>query len=160
MKAIPTARLPGGEAVPVLGQGTYRMGEDRAHRRREIAALRTGFDLGMTLVDTAEMYADGGAERIVGEAIAGRREEIFLVSKFYPQNGTRERMRKACERSLRRLATDHLDHRRGVAARRLADRGSCGRRLSRGLDPRQATYPRLGRVCGKLRGRGADIAAG
>ena len=72
MKAIPTARLPGGEAVPVLGQGTYRMGEDRAHRRREIAALRTGFDLGMTLVDTAEMYADGGAERIVGEAIAGR----------------------------------------------------------------------------------------
>src|SRR5207237_1012798 len=109
MKAIPTARLPGGEAVPVLGQGTYRMGEDRAHRRREIAALRTGFDLGMTLVDTAEMYADGGAERIVGEAIAGRREEIFLVSKFYPQNGTRERMRKACERSLRRLATDRLD---------------------------------------------------
>jgi len=109
MKAIPTARLPGGEAVPVLGQGTYRMGEDRAHRRREIAALRTGFDLGMTLVDTAEMYADGGAERIVGEAIAGRREEIFLVSKFYPQNGTRERMRKACERTLRRLATDRLD---------------------------------------------------
>jgi diketogulonate reductase-like aldo/keto reductase len=85
------------------------MGEDRDNRRSEIGALRTGIELGMTLIDTAEMYADGGAERVVGEAIAGRRDEVFLVTKFYPQNATRERMRTACERSLKRLATDRID---------------------------------------------------
>ena len=93
----------------MLGQGTWRMGEDPDKRRSEIGALRTGLDLGMTVIDTAEMYADGGAERVVGEAIAGRRDEVFLVSKFYPHNATRERMRAACERSLKRLGTDRID---------------------------------------------------
>jgi diketogulonate reductase-like aldo/keto reductase len=85
------------------------MGEDPSARRGEVSALRTGIELGMTLIDTAEMYADGGAERVVGAAIAGRRDEVFLVSKFYPQNATRERMRKACDRSLERLGTDRID---------------------------------------------------
>lgn len=103
------AAFPGGDEVPVLGQGTWRMGEDHDKRRSEIGALRTGLELGMTLIDTAEMYADGGAERVVGEAIAGRRDDVFLVTKFYPQNATRERMRAACERSLKRLGTDRID---------------------------------------------------
>ena len=107
--AIRTATLPGGERVPVLGQGTYRMGEDPERRRSEVNALRTGIELGMTVIDTAEMYADGGAERVVGEAIAKRRDEVFLITKFYPQNATRERMRAACERSLKRLGTDRID---------------------------------------------------
>jgi diketogulonate reductase-like aldo/keto reductase len=106
---IRTTKLPGGESVPVLGQGTWRMGEDKTKRKNEIAALRTGIDLGMTLIDTAEMYADGGAEKVVGEAITGRREQIFIVTKFYPQNATRERMTAACDRSLRRLAVDQID---------------------------------------------------
>jgi len=89
--------------------GTYRMGEDPARRRDEVAALRLGLDLGMSLVDTAEMYADGGAEEVVGEAIRGRRDEVVLVSKVLPENGTREGVVAACERSLRRLGTDHLD---------------------------------------------------
>jgi diketogulonate reductase-like aldo/keto reductase len=101
--------LPGGERVPVLGQGTYRMGEDRACRRREVAALRTGLELGMTVIDTAEMYADGGAERVVGEAIRGRRDDVFLITKVYPWNATRAGMAKACELSLRRLGTDRVD---------------------------------------------------
>jgi diketogulonate reductase-like aldo/keto reductase len=109
VKPIRKAAFPGGEEVPVLGQGTWRMGEDPDKRRTEISALRTGLELGMTLIDTAEMYADGGAERVVGEAIAGRRDDVFLVTKFYPQNATRERMRAACERSLRRLGTDRID---------------------------------------------------
>jgi diketogulonate reductase-like aldo/keto reductase len=78
-------------------------------RAQEVRALQTGVDLGATLIDTAEMYADGGAERVVGEAIDGRRDEVFVVSKFYPQNATPERMRAACERSLRRLKTDRID---------------------------------------------------
>ena len=93
----------------MLGQGTWRMGEDPDKRRSEIGALRTGLELGMTLIDTAEMYAGGGAELVVGEAIAGRRDDVFLVTKFYPQNATRERMRAACERSLKRLGTDRID---------------------------------------------------
>src|ERR671936_452224 len=101
--------IPGGEKLPLLGQGTYRMGEDRAHRRREVAALRTGIELGMTLIDTAEMYANGGAERVVGEAIAGQRHQVFVVTKFYPQNATRERMAAACDRSLRRLGIEQID---------------------------------------------------
>ncbi|MEA2663045.1 MAG: hypothetical protein QOH08_2617 [Chloroflexota bacterium] len=101
--------LPGGARVPVLGQGTYRMGQDREARRREISALRTGLELGLTLIDTAEMYADGGAERVVGEAIAGRRDGVFLVTKVYPWNASRRDMPKACERSLRRLGTDRID---------------------------------------------------
>ena len=106
---ISTTRLPTGEAIPSLGQGTWGMAEDARHRKDEIAALRVGFDLGMTLVDTAEMYADGGAEALVGEAIAGRRDELFVVSKVLPENATRPGTVDACERSLRRLGTDRLD---------------------------------------------------
>jgi diketogulonate reductase-like aldo/keto reductase len=106
---VPSVELASGEAVPALGQGTWRMGEDSAHRRHEIAALRLGIDLGMTLIDTAEMYADGGAEEVVGRAIAGRRDEVFLVSKVLPQNASRRRTIAACEGSLRRLGTDRLD---------------------------------------------------
>jgi len=95
--------------VPVLGQGTWRMGENASKRKGEVAALRTGIELGMTLVDTAEMYADGGAERVVGEAIAGRRDQVFVVTKFYPQNASRERMAAACDRSLRRLDVEQID---------------------------------------------------
>ncbi|WP_292281341.1 aldo/keto reductase, partial [Mesorhizobium sp.] len=78
---IRTLKLPSGEAVPVLGQGTWKMGEDRRRRADEVAALKLGLDLGITLIDTAEMYASGGAEEVVAEAIAGRRDETFLVSK-------------------------------------------------------------------------------
>jgi diketogulonate reductase-like aldo/keto reductase len=85
------------------------MGADRDARRREVAALRTGVELGMTVIDTAEMYADGGAERVVGEAIAGRRDEVFVITKVYPWNATRDGMTTACERSLRRLGTDRID---------------------------------------------------
>ena len=106
---IPTTRLPSGEAIPTLGQGTWGMAEDPRRRKDEIAALRIGFDLGMTLVDTAEMYADGGAEALVGEAIAGRRDELFLISKVLPENATRPGTLAACEHSLQRLGTDRLD---------------------------------------------------
>ena len=85
------------------------MGDDRSKRDGEVAALRTGIELGMTLVDTAEMYANGGAEKVVGEAIAGQRERVFIVTKFYPQNATRERMAAACDRSLRRLGVEQID---------------------------------------------------
>jgi diketogulonate reductase-like aldo/keto reductase len=101
--------LPNGEAVPVLGLGTWGMGEARTRGAETIAAIRLGLDLGMTLVDTAEMYADGGAEEVVGQAIAGRRSEVFLVSKVYPHNATRKGTIAACERSLKRLGTDRLD---------------------------------------------------
>jgi diketogulonate reductase-like aldo/keto reductase len=104
-----TARLPSGRVAPVLGQGTWRMGEDRAERRAEIAALRLGLDLGMTLIDTAEMYGEGGAEEVVSEVIAGRRSEVYLVSKVYPHNASRRGAVAACDRSLRRLGTDYLD---------------------------------------------------
>jgi diketogulonate reductase-like aldo/keto reductase len=107
--AVRTTRLPSGEAVPVLGQGTWGMAEDARRRKDEVAALRLGLDLGMTLIDTAEMYADGGAEELTAEAIAGRRDEVFLVSKVLPDNATRRRTIAACERSLRRLATDRID---------------------------------------------------
>jgi len=85
------------------------MGERAGERAAEIKALQLGLDLGMTLIDTAEMYADGGAEQVVGEALAGRRKDAFLVSKFYPQNASRTKVPAACERSLKRLGTDHLD---------------------------------------------------
>lgn len=104
-----TVRLPDGTDVPALGQGTWMMGEDPRRRRDEIAALHAGIDLGMTLIDTAEMYADGETERLVGEAVAGRREEVFLVSKAYPQNASRSQLSRACEASLKRLGTDRLD---------------------------------------------------
>jgi diketogulonate reductase-like aldo/keto reductase len=95
--------------MPALGMGTWRFGERRQERTEELAALRRGLDLGMTLVDTAEMYGDGGSERVVGEAIAGRREEVFLVSKVLPSHASRREVVTACERSLSRLGTDRLD---------------------------------------------------
>jgi diketogulonate reductase-like aldo/keto reductase len=104
-----TLLLPSGQAIPILGQGTWHMGEDPAQRSREIDALRLGMALGVSLIDTAEMYAEGGAEEIVGEAIAGYRDEVFLVSKVYPHNADRRGMQAACERSLRRLGTDCID---------------------------------------------------
>ena len=101
--------LPGGETVPALGQGTWYMGERADRRKAEAAALRRGLDLGMTLVDTAEMYGDGGAEEVVGDAIAGRRDEVFVVSKVYPHNASRKGVPAAAERSLKRLGTDRID---------------------------------------------------
>ena len=95
--------------VPVIGQGTWRMGEDPAQYREEVAALRLGIELGMTLIDTAEMYGEGGAEEVVGEAIAGLRDKVFLVSKVYPHNAGRKGIPLACERSLHRLNTDFID---------------------------------------------------
>jgi diketogulonate reductase-like aldo/keto reductase len=106
---IPKTQLPSGEAVPILGQGTWRMGEDPRKRKQELAALQLGLDLEMSLIDTAEMYGEGRAEELIAEAISGRRDEVFLVSKFYPQNATRKRMIAACERSLKRLQTDCID---------------------------------------------------
>lgn len=104
-----SVRLPGGEQVPALGQGTWMMGEDPAARAEELATLRLGLDLGLTLIDTAEMYGEGLAEELVGEAIAGRRDEVFIVSKVYPHNASRRGAVAACERSLRRLGTDRID---------------------------------------------------
>jgi diketogulonate reductase-like aldo/keto reductase len=101
--------LPDGETVPALGQGTWKMGEERGLRAQEIAALRLGIELGMTLIDTAEMYGEGRTEELVGEAVSGLRDQVFLVSKAYPQNAGRDSLPKACERSLMRLGTDHLD---------------------------------------------------
>jgi len=95
--------------MPVLGQGTWGFGERGKDRAEEVAALRAGTDLGLTLIDTAEMYGEGGAEEIVGEAIAGRRDEVFLVSKVYPHNASRKGAIAACERSLKRLGTDRID---------------------------------------------------
>jgi len=95
--------------VPVLGQGTWHLGEHKSRREEEIHALRVGLDLGMILIDTAEMYADGGAEDLVGEAIKGRRKDVFLVSKVLPDHATVKGTMTACERSLRRLKTNHLD---------------------------------------------------
>jgi diketogulonate reductase-like aldo/keto reductase len=104
-----TVTLPGGEIVPALGQGTWEIAERRADRAQEIAALRAGLDLGMTVIDTAEMYGNGRAEELAGEAIAGRRDEVFLVSKVLPQNASRSGTVAACEASLRRLKTDRID---------------------------------------------------
>jgi diketogulonate reductase-like aldo/keto reductase len=108
-QAIRTATLPSGEPIPALGQGTWLAGESLPCRDLEVAALRLGLDLGMTLIDTAEMYGDGAAEELVGEAIAGRRDDVFLVSKVLPSHATRRGTIAACERSLRRLRTDRID---------------------------------------------------
>ncbi|MGA1799066.1 aldo/keto reductase [Sphingomonas sp. 4RDLI-65] len=101
--------LTDGETVPALGQGTWTMGERAARRADEIAALRAGVELGMTLIDTAEMYGDGAAETLVGEALGPVLDSLFLVSKAYPQNASRARLATACEASLKRLGTDRLD---------------------------------------------------
>ncbi|MDM2934929.1 aldo/keto reductase [Citrobacter sp. Cu233] len=95
--------------LPAIGQGTWYMGENTSRRRDEVAALQAGLDLGLRLIDTAEMYADGAAEKIVGEALNGRRDEAFLVSKVYPWNAGGQKAIAACEGSLRRLKTDYLD---------------------------------------------------
>jgi diketogulonate reductase-like aldo/keto reductase len=107
--ALPTVTLPSGEKVPQLGQGTWWMGESRRAFDEEVAALRLGLDLGMTLIDTAELYAEGGAEEVVAEAVKGRRDNCFIVSKVKPENSTRAGMIAACERSLKRLKTDRID---------------------------------------------------
>jgi diketogulonate reductase-like aldo/keto reductase len=106
---IASVSLPDGERIPKLGQGTWEMGERAARRASEIAALRAGIELGMTVIDTAEMYGDGATETLVGEALAGLRDEVFLVSKVYPHNASRRGVQVACEASLRRLNTDRLD---------------------------------------------------
>ena len=107
--ALPTVTLLNGVVVSALGLGTWHMGEDPRRAGQEVEALRHGLDEGLTLIDTAEMYAEGGAEEIVGEAIAGRRDEVFLVSKVCPWNASREGTIAACERSLARMRTDRLD---------------------------------------------------
>jgi len=101
--------LSGGEQVPALGLGTWHMGERASERVAEVKALQQGLDLGLSLIDTAEMYGEGGAETVVGEAIAGRRDGVFLVSKVYPHNASAKGAIAACERSLQRLGTDRLD---------------------------------------------------
>lgn len=114
-----TLELPTGQRIPILGMGTWRMGEHAKNRQDEIAALRHGLDRGISLIDTAEMYGEGGAETVIAEAIGNRRSEVFLVSKVYPHNASRQGLIAACERSLKRLNTDYLDlyllHWRGAA---------------------------------------------
>jgi diketogulonate reductase-like aldo/keto reductase len=102
-------KLPTGEAVPAFGVGTWHMGERAGARGQEVAALRYALDSGVRLIDTAEMYGSGGAEEIVGEAVAGRRDQVFIVSKLYPYNASATGTREACERSLKRLQSDHID---------------------------------------------------
>jgi diketogulonate reductase-like aldo/keto reductase len=104
-----TISLPDGTRVPVLGQGTWRMGEKKSARATEVAALRLGIDFGMTLIDTAEMYGDGGAEEVVGDAIERQRDHVFIVTKAYPHNASRTKLPKACERSLKRLRVETID---------------------------------------------------
>jgi diketogulonate reductase-like aldo/keto reductase len=101
--------LPCGESVPALGQGTWNIGDDPARRRDEIATLQRGIELGLTLIDTAEMYGDGRSESLVGEAIAGRRSRVFVVSKVYPHNASRKAMPRSCEASLGRLRVEAID---------------------------------------------------
>lgn len=102
-------KLSDGTTVPVLGQGTWFMGENESNKKDEVKTLQLGIELGMTLIDTAEMYGNGGAERVVGEAIKNRREEVFLVSKVYPYHSGLNKITTACENSLKRLGTDYLD---------------------------------------------------
>ncbi|MDQ7985425.1 aldo/keto reductase [Pseudomonas sp. G34] len=128
-----------GVQVPVIGQGTWRMGENRDRRKDEVAALREGIERGLRVIDTAEMYGEGGAEEVVGEALAGQRDQVLLVSKVYPHNASRTGVAAACERSLKRLGTEHIDlyllHWRGQyplaetveAFERLREQGKIGR---------------------------------
>lgn len=105
MRTLPLAD----KTVPVIGQGTWRMGEDRHRRQDEVTALELGIELGLNLIDTAEMYGEGGAEEVVGEAIIGKRDQVTLVSKVYPHNASRKGIPAACERSLQRMKTDYID---------------------------------------------------
>lgn len=104
-----TLKLPNGDAIPVLGMGTWQMGESGKNRQSEVKALQYGLNLGLSLIDTAEMYGEGGAEEVIAEAIASRRSDVFLVSKVYPHNASKRGAIAACERSLQRLKTDYLD---------------------------------------------------
>ncbi|HEY9852045.1 MAG TPA: aldo/keto reductase [Leptolyngbyaceae cyanobacterium] len=104
-----TLELPSGQLIPVLGMGTWQMGENARNRQNEINALCHGLDLGLSLIDTAEMYGEGGAEEVISQAIASRRSSVFLVSKVYPHNASKQGAIAACERSLKRLKTDYLD---------------------------------------------------
>lgn len=106
---IPTVSLPSGVNVPALGLGTWMMGEDTRSETDEIASIQKAIDVGMTLIDTAEMYADGKSEQVVGKAIAARRDDVFLVSKVYPWNADAKGTISACEQSLERLGTDYID---------------------------------------------------
>ena len=101
--------LPDDESVPVLGQGTWRMGESKRAHANEVAALRLGIELGMTLIDSAEMYGEGGTEKVVADAIEGRRDRVFIVTKVYPHNASRAELPKACEHSLKRLCIETID---------------------------------------------------
>jgi diketogulonate reductase-like aldo/keto reductase len=107
--SIKSLKLSSGQAIPTLGMGTWQMGEDDRDRSTEVAALRHGLELGLSLIDTAEMYGEGGAELVIAEAIAGRRADVFLTSKVYPHNASMKGAIEACERSLKRLNTDYLD---------------------------------------------------
>jgi diketogulonate reductase-like aldo/keto reductase len=109
MADVRTTKLPSGDRVPVLGQGTWKMGEDKRRHADEVAALKLGIDLGMTLIDTAEMYAGGQAETVVADAIAGQRDKVFIVSKVLPSNASRRGVETACEKSLKRLRADIID---------------------------------------------------
>src|SRR5881227_4033783 len=109
MKTVELPDGPAERAVPALGQGTWNMGETKRAHSDEVAALRLGIDLGMTLIDTAEMYGEGGAEKVVADAIDGQRERVFVVTKVYPHNASRTALPKACERSLKRLRIDVID---------------------------------------------------
>jgi diketogulonate reductase-like aldo/keto reductase len=106
---VKTVLLPDGERIPALGQGTWRMGEKKGAHANEVAALRLGIDLGMTLIDTAEMYGEGGAEKVVADAINDQRDRVFVVTKVYPHHASRTELPKACERSLKRLRIDAID---------------------------------------------------
>lgn len=106
---IPTTTLVNGRSVPVLGQGTWRMGDERSRAADEVRSLQAGLDLGMTLIDTAEMYGNGASEAIVGQAVRGRRDKAFIVSKVLPSNASRDGTEAACERSLKHLGIDHID---------------------------------------------------
>ena len=108
-ETLPQVTLPNGERVPAFGQGTWHMGDDRRRAAAETAALKLGIDLGMTLIDTAEMYGSGGAEEIVAEAAQGQRDRLFIVSKVLPYNASQKGVIEACERSLKRLKTDRID---------------------------------------------------
>lgn len=109
MKIIQLSDGPAQQGVPALGQGTWRMGENKNSHADEVAALRLGIDLGMTLIDTAEMYGAGGAEKVVADAIDGQRDRVFVVTKVYPHNASRTELPKACERSLKRLRIEVID---------------------------------------------------
>ncbi len=104
-----TVTLPDGECIPALGLGTWRMGEHAGSRNDEISTIRHAIDAGIQLIDTAEMYGEGGAEQVLGEAISGRRNDLFIVSKVYPHNASYDGVIAACERSLKRLGTDRID---------------------------------------------------